>query len=109
MTQIKHSPEEYRSKANALRTELFFMCNEEQWKIDLNLMLGQNFALREDLHDAPPEKCNPAVELAKEIYRLERMADDPTYPESYRWPDRTPNPESFAGRLLNNADPKQTC
>ena len=107
MTARQYAPYFYRIRALSLRDRLSTLCRE-RWVFERELRLGMHLAFDEDVACNLRRECRPTVELAKEIYRCERMADDPEYPESHRKQHEIDkrNYESFLERLRERTDPE---
>ncbi len=83
MNRTKYNTQFYRLRAMFLSERLRTLC-PQLWVFKRELRLGSYFAFDEDVLCNPQTEVRATVQLAKEIYRCERLADDLGYPDSHR-------------------------
>ena len=72
-------------QANVKRVSLPDLCRKEGRSPSAALRVASHLVFEEDVEEGEvPRHCTPAIELAKEIHRLERKAADPEYPDGDR-------------------------
>lgn len=105
MTTKQQTPEFLRLRAKIKRDDLPALCRKEGRTVTATLRAASHLVHDEDVKGEQPKQCSAAVELAKEIRRLERKASDPGYPETARkqYLENEANDENFLAEF-----PKRT-
>jgi hypothetical protein len=97
-------PKFLRLQAKMSRERLPQLCRESGLSLSAVLRVASHSVHDEDVLEKPSTKSNPALELAKQIHRLERKAADPDYPVSakQRYRENEENVHQFWRQLRSN-------